>query len=942
VEGFTCFYTNADSLHNKMDELKCIIIEADPDIIAITESQPKNKNEFFQPVLQGFTTFNNDSGRGVTLFIKDNINVKRREDIEKEFSPSIVCEITGHGITKSLFGVVYRTPSCDKVLNEKLCMFVDKFFETKNAFLVGDFNYPDIDWENEFTSKSTGMSLAFIETVKAKFLYQLFMEPTHHRCTQTPNVLDLFLTNNLNDIENIAYRCPIGKSHHSVISFELCIKNNIQNTTNKGDRIKKYIMDKGNYHEINLELSKINWEKEFEDQELDNCWSIFENFICCVSNKHIPTINVHPEKKNNSQKKNLPLQVLEKIKKKRITFKHYKKYQTKENLKAYAKARNQLKWELRKMKKSKEQEIANSVKENPKAFFSYVNCMTKTREKISDLVMKDQSLTSNDSEKAEILNDFFSSVFTVEDTEYMPDFKQKTEMSIEDVDFNIDDIIKRLGKLNISKAMGPDGIHPRLLKECNEVLAFPLKLLFEKCMKTGTIPKRWKIAEVKPLFKKGDKSNPGNYRPVSLTSIVCKIFEGFLRDILTKHLTENKLLHDSQFGFTAGRSCVTQILSTLQDWFMFLKEDRPVDAIYLDLQKAFDSVPHRRLIHKLRGYGVQGKLLSVIDSFLSNRTQYVKVGTHSSREVKVTSGVPQGSVLGPSLFIFYINDMPDLLDSLIKIFADDTKIYTSVENDENCLHLQTNLDRLVKWSQDWQLIFNSKKCKVLHIGKKNSQHEYIMDGNVLESIQSEKDLGVYVDSELSFEEHVHQTAKKGNRIAGMLIHYIQCKNKEIMIPLFKSLVRPILEYGNTVWHPFLVRHVKEIEDVQRRFTKKLIGVQDMDYEDRLIFLKLPSLEYRRFRGDMIEVFKILHNLYDCSARKLLPEFNMTLTRGHDLKLVKERTGDRRETNFFRNRVVNAWNKLPSSVVTAETLNMFKNRLDKHCSKFIFKTNCVLY
>ena len=492
----------------------------------------------------------------------------------------------------------------------------------------------------------------------------------------------------------------------------------------------------------------------------------------------------------------------------------------------------------------------------------------------------------------------------------------------------------------ISKSEGPDGMHPRLLKELASELCIPFKMLFDKTLIEGKLPSSWKNAEVKPIFKKGDKASPGNYRPISLTSIVSKIFEGFIRDALVKHLKMNNLLSNHQFGFCAGRSCVTQLLNTIADWIRLLEDDEPIDCVYLDLQKAFDKVPHARLLVKLKGYGVDGAILKWIEDFLTGRTQFVNVSGECSGTVPVTSGVPQGSVLGPTLFLYFVNDMPDVVDCLIKMFADDTKAYKSVINEEKAKTLQVSIDNLVKWTDDWQLKFNKEKCKVLHIGKNNPNYTYKMDDYLLGNTAAEKDLGVTVDTNLTFEEHINETVKKANRLVGMISHFISHKTPDIMIPLFKTLVRPVLEYGNVVWSPKLRKHIDHIEKVQQRFTKRIIGMGKLDYVTRLKQLNLPSLEYRRLRGDMIETFKMTHDLYDpCTTSTLLTDYNIySSTRGHSFKLTKKPVKNSTSAQFFTNRIINNWNNLPSAVVTAGTLNSFKNKLDKHWEEYKFQTN----
>ena len=322
--------------------------------------------------------------------------------------------------------------------------------------------------------------------------------------------------------------------------------------------------------------------------------------------------------------------------------------------------------------------------------------------------------------------------------------------------------------------------------------------------------------------------------------------------------------------------------------------------------------------------------------------QYVNVKGDCSTENPVRSGVPQGSVLGPLLFLIYVNDMPDIVNCLIKIFADDTKLYDDVTSREMRDQLQTCIDNLVKWTEDWQIKFNAEKCCVIHMGPNNDNANYKLGQTTLNSTSAEKDLGVYVDNELTFEYHIQETVKRANKMVGMITHFIQYKNKEIMVPLFKSLVRPILEYGNVLWCPRLKRLKKLVEDVQRRFTKRIAGMKDLEYEDRLKLLKLPSLEFRRLRGDMIEVFKIMHGFYDAATTNHLLTLNQSsTTRGHNYKLTKTRTKTNLHAHFFTNRVINPWNNLPSNIVSAETINSFKNNLDKYWEHLMYSVDLTV-
>ena len=328
-----------------------------------------------------------------------------------------------------------------------------------------------------------------------------------------------------------------------------------------------------------------------------------------------------------------------------------------------------------------------------------------------------------------------------------------------------------LKNLNPNKSPGPDAIHPRVLRELASELAYPLRLLLEKTLRDGKLPDAWKTAEVRPIFKKGCKTSPGNYRPVSLTS-----FEGFFRDVIYKHMIENNILSNVQHGFVKGRSCITQLLSTLHDWFQHLDNNVPADAIYLDFKKAFDTVPHRRLLSKLHGYGVRGQVLDWIRDFLSDRYQYVSVNGKESSKIPVTSGVPQGSVLGPVLFIYFINDLPSVIDCISRIFADDTKAYKDIKCINGHETVQNSINAMVEWGEKWLSYFNTDKCKSMHLGKTNPNHVYSMKNgdvtNNLSTTDCEKDLGVYVDNNLNFTEHIICTVRKARN---MYMLYPGCK-----------------------------------------------------------------------------------------------------------------------------------------------------------------------
>ena len=510
----------------------------------------------------------------------------------------------------------------------------------------------------------------------------------------------------------------------------------------------------------------------------------------------------------------------------------------------------------------------------------------------------------------------------------MEKIPQLQDESLINIDITSDLVSKLLKELDPTKAQGPDGLPAKVLKELHNEISVPLSILFQNSVDQGKIPNEWKKAEVIALFKKGSKTDPGNYRPVSLTCITCKVLEKIIRDAIVKHFTQNKLYSECQHGFRTKRSCITQLLEAMEYFTSKLDIGESVDVIYLDFKKAFDTVPHARLMIKLSAYGLNGKLKDWINNFLSNRTQRVRVGTSVSQEAKVLSGIPQGSILGPILFTIFINDLPEKVKSVCKIFADDTKLY-NISN--NSTDLQNDLNVIMEWSQKWKLDFNIQKCKTLHIGNKNPKHKYYMktQSNQSDIIEcdNEKDLGVIFDKSLKFDTHIQKAVAKGNQVIGLIRRSFDFIDKDVFLKLYTALVRPHLEYGNVIWHPNLKRQSISLEKVQKRATKMVKECKNMTYSQRLKYLNLPSLKGRRLRGDLIQTYKILKNIDDIDSENLFTKSLVTKTRNSQDKLYLSHCNTNLRKYCFTNRVIMHWNALSPSIKSAPNLNKFKNLLD---------------
>jgi len=869
--------------------------------------------------------------RGVCIYTKNELQAKEITQIF-DTNEQLWLNIKTPSDEWTLGGF-YRSPNTHSALNDtNLLNSMESNIKTSGkALIVGDFNTPNIRWVNgtginTVTSRSTNFDDKLLQRADELFLYQHIDQPTRHRDDQHHNILDHVYTKDKSHISNIDYQAPLGKSDHVVIVFELALN---ANKPNPEQHTPKFNWNRGDYDAIRDSLGSIDWDITLEGLNTEDTWDTLCHVLHRCITKNVPLTRPN----NKSRPVWLTKTVTDALKSRDAAWKRYLHSRTTERFETYKDKRNKATASIRRSKQECERRLAANIKDRPKAFWSFIRSKTSTRELIGKLTKDDGTTAENDLDKAETLNNFFARVFTVEDNNN-PKPSTRTNASVDTVIFDEETIIKHLKKLKTDKSAGPDNISPRLLKECATEISRGLHLLFSRSLEEGKLPMEWKQATVTPLFKKGSKSDPGNYRPISLTSVVGKVMERIIRDSIMTHLDTHDLIADQQYGFRSGRSCQLQLLEALDKWSDHLDNGRHVDIIFLDFSKAFDTVPHRRLLSKLNAHGITGQLHKWIQDFLTARTQRVHGNGATSSWKDVTSGVPQGSVLGPILFIVYVNDLPCEVINEARLFADDTKASIGFTYEVECESLQDDINRLVNWSERWQLSFNAKKCKSMHLGTKNPRHTYSMkdiEGNetMIAATDEEKDLGVYLDPKLSFKTHIAKVISKANSIAGLVIRNFKHLDTTTFSTLYKALIRPVLEYASPVWSPQTSSDSDRLEGVQRRATRAVKALKKTSYSERLKRLGLPTLAYRRKRADMVQVYKITHQLDRLDPDTLFTRETDTRTRGHSLKLKKERCNSRKRASTFRHRVTDTWNSLPEEVVQAENINSFKSNLNTH-------------
>ncbi|CAM5164461.1 unnamed protein product [Natator depressus] len=578
---------------------------------------------------------------------------------------------------------------------------------------------------------------------------------------------------------------------------------------------------------------------------------------------------------------------------------------------------------VRQAKSQVELDLAKGIKTNSKRFYRHINKKKTKKEEVGLLNTEDGVEVKDNLGMTQYLNKYFASVFNEANEALRDNGSMRNGNEDMEVDITIFEVEAKLEQLNGTKSGGPDNLHPRILKELAHEIASPLARIGNESVNSGVVPCDWRIANIIPIFKKGKKRDPGNYRPVSLTSVVCKVLEKILKEKVVKDIEVNGKWDKIQHGFTKGRSCQTNLISFFEKVTDFLDKGNAVDLIYLDFSKAFDMGPHGELLVKLEKMGINMKIERWIRNWLSGRRQRVLLKGELSGWREVTSGVPQGSVLGPILFNLFITDLGTKSGSVLIKFADDTKLGYR----EGLGIIQEDLDDLVNWSNSNRMKFNSEKCKVMHLGINNKNFSYKWGTHQLEVMEEEKDLGVLVDHRMTMSRQCDMTVKKANAVLGCIRRAISSRDKEVLVPLYKALVRPHLEYCVQFWSPMFKKDEFKLEQVQRRATRMIRGMENLSYERRLKELGLFSLTKRRLRGDMIALYKYIRGINTREGEEFFKlSTNVdTRTNGYKLVIGKFRLEVRRR--FLTIRGVKFWNSLLREAVGAKDLSGFKIELN---------------
>ena len=828
---------------------------------------------------------------------------------------------------------VYRPPSNSSEQNALLISFILNKCVDKEVILIGDFNLPTLSWSSEEQPPRTVSSSdsRFLDAFNTLGLTQWIGEATFPR---SGNILDLILTTETDRISEVEVKPPPPGCDHASIHCQYTFDIEVQTPSYSPLRTLWF---RGRYDLINRSLADIDWDIEFMHLNAQEAFDSLIETLRPLIAQYVPTSDQSRNRDKVPWKTSPPTSLKRKRTETWQDYKHARALHGRRSpitlrlLGCFHKANKELRCFAFHSQVEYEKSLLSKMKENPKLLHSYLRCKKKFRSSVGPLRLPHGTTTDNPLEMGECFSDAFASVYnSVVPADPAP--HQQGDGVLEDIEFGPTDVKNILLALNVNSSMGPDGLHPHLLKACADNLAYPLCKIFHLSLAEGSLPSLWKLSLVVPIFKKGSHADPLNYRPICLPSVAAKSLERVISQELHTFFTENNILTDHQFGFRPGMSTEDQLLITYDYVSRGIDKGKIIDLILFDFAKAFDVVCHAILLDKLRCIGISGRLLCWLQEFLSGRTMQVIVKHTLSSPKEVKSGVPQGSVLGPILFLVYINHIAANLTCQYKIFADDLKIYTCIDNTDiinGTTDLQSDINRLHSTAKSWGLHMNSRKCAALRFQRRSCTQDrpiYTLDGQRLPNESAQMDLGVLIDNQLKFHEHSRNVTRKAGGVAHSFLKGTVCREPNFMVHILKVHIRPILEYASSVWNAGYLQDVRRLESIQRLWTRQTKGLEDKEYGTRLRALDLYSVKGRFLRADLIKCWRIFNGKCPIEPTDLWDTSSDSRTRGHRCKIRVNRCQVDARARFFTERVVQDWNSLPDWAVSSKTLAEFKTAL----------------
>ena len=890
---------------------------------------------------------------GTAIYIHDKIesNVKLKMSNGK-------CEVVAVEMpdVQTLNIVVYRPPGTkshefNPILDEIQNLFQNLEKPEPTIILSGDLNFPFVKWKRlpdnscsweykchaNATTDEKQQFEKLLEICNNQFMLQMIEEPTREE-----NTLDLMFTNEINLVTQIEVTKSSYSDHNMIemsTNYSFTEKENHNREQSEDTEFRSF-----NFHAKTVKwkriiemIEDIDWDKDFESSDaIAGGKNVLEKLVICARENAPKRNNQNKGSKIPRERKKLHnrIKMLKREKHRAYSNERKRRCETK-----ILETEQKIIQNKRNERLEKEKQCIDSMKENPKVFYAFINKQRNRRVEVGPF-KKDGTFIYDGKEISNSLKTEFTSQMNERTNRENPvQFDEVNEGDLYDIEVTRKKVEDAIDELDENSSAGPDGIPAIFLKKTKKAISKPLALLLRKSLDEGAIPEVFKMAYVTPIHKGGSRQKPEQYRPVSLTSHIMKIFERVIKKELMKHLTENEMFNRGQHGFVPGRSTQTQLLSHFNDIFDTLAEGKRLDTVYLDFAKAFDKVDHGILLEKVKKHKISGKIGKWIREFLTDRKFKVVVNGCMSDEGKVTSGVPQGAVLAAILFVIMISDIDENVKmSILRSFADDTRVSKKVTCNEDKQQMQEDLRSIYEWAKINKMEFNSKKFEqIIHGSTKNvSVEPYESSSEDPITIKSTvKDLGVFSTNNLLFEEHMKKIVNSSKVVMGMLLRTFSTREKAPMLRMFNTYIKSKMEYCCIVWSPVNKKWIYELEKIQKSFTSKINGMEELDYHERLKKLNLYSLERRRERYLIIYGWQQLEgkreNVLRLTAtktrrdRRIISPKIPNMANGKRLSRVEKR----QIYNCPSRKTQRIFNSIPGYIrnLTDITLDTFKRHLD---------------
>lgn len=908
---------NARSILNKSEDFESLLLEHAPDIVGITETWLTSdifNHEFAPPNYSVIRKDRPSRGGGVALLIKNTIPftpLPAIADTEAVFT-RIICNDF-----PIFIGCFYRSPQSGPEPIIALQSFMQNYVQNSRLILLGDFNLPDFDWLSmRYTSPG---SSALTDLMLNFNLHQVVRHPTRTQGT-AHNILDLILLSDLFPLQESQTVVIDGFSDHDIPKCTLPLGTAVQKIHTQREVVNFNRADDASVTTyLAHEFQSFSQMASDPLINVNDLWLRFKSIIVNSIENFIPLKTLKTRKHNPWITRDV-IHAKRKVKRLRRTLK------TKggsplvnSRLKS---ATKEFKTQVTNAKQYYFNEtLPQFITNNPQRFWNYFRTPPTTAPVVS---------SEEKTAKANQFNDYFHSVF-ISDNGALPTLSSTADPPIDPLNIADAGIFNLLLNLDHKKANGPDNIPNEFLKRYAELCSHYLGIVFRKSLETAQLPDDWKIAKVVPIHKSGDDT-PCNYRPISLISTCCKIMEHIILKHLTTFLENNNILTPHQHGFRRNLSTTTQLAEVVHDLALTINNRGQTDIILLDFTKAFDCVSHAKLISKLRAIIGEGPITAWITSFLSQRLQYTVCDQAPSDTVPVTSGVPQGSVLGPLLFLIFINDITCNLDCHIKLFADDCIIYKEIKGPKDHCTLNSSLQKIAEWCNTWQMSINKKKsvCMTITAKKNPSNFSYVLEGTVLTKVNQHKYLGVTLTSTLQWDSHIDIITSTALRKLFFLRRRLRLAPWRTKLLAYTTFVRPILEYANVVWFPHTISSRNKIERVQRKAIRFIYNryTRNDSPTNLLLLAGLSTLSDRARVARLKFLHQVLHHRLKIDASKYISLSTSRLSRRKHSYTLKEYSfhNDTFQYSLFP-LAVKEWNELDPTISNTVCFSTFCKLLD---------------